>query len=448
MRGVLYLHPGIAVVVGWLVCGVLHGGNGDFLRGDGNMDGVIDISDAADFPALHWLLQGGPQPSCFEASDSNNDDFLSPSDGAFLFVYLFTGTQPPCLPFPTPGPDPDTNDTLDCVSYSVAPPSALADFTLGFECPTQVVVPPSEAQFDVFATLTTENNSTSPLLGAEGWSISIGVENLRVVSVSVGGTVLEAGLFPFTESSVVNPSLDIGSGPQGEGAVSSVIGLPIDFTYTRLDPTGTARILTITLEATAPVGGNGMARIFYTDGKQGNGLPVPNVISLLGTSHQPTMNDCEISLVGTQMETCDDNVDNDLDGDTDCDDSDCAAAMNCLTVSIKPGDANQDGTLDGADPVALLSWFFSGVDFPAPPGAELCLATPGETDVITPVGLQVLDWSNDGTLDLSDGVGQLAWTFTGGTEHPDCIPTVLVPPNCPNCIEVVSPECIDTCTPD
>ena len=140
---------------------------------------------------------------------------------------------------------------------------------------------------------------------------------------------------------------------------------------------------------------------------------------------------------------CDDNIDN------DCDDSDCAAAASCqLTVAVKPGDANGDGSLDGADPVAFLSWLFAGVDFPAPAGHELCLATPGDPDVITSVGLQVLDWNDSGDLDLADGVTQLSWTFSGAVEHPDCIPTVLVPPNCPNCIQVDNTNCIDTCTPD
>jgi len=129
-----------------------------------------------------------------------------------------------------------------------------------------------------------------------------------------------------------------------------------------------------------------------------------------------------------------------------CDVTEAVCIEDC-TSFVKPGDANQDGALDGADPVAFLSWFFSGVDFPAPAGAELCLATPGSPDVITAVGLQVLDWNNDGGLDLADGVSQRAWTFTGGPEHPDCIPTVLVPPNCPNCIVVESPDCINTCTP-
>jgi len=158
--------------------------------------------------------------------------------------------------------------------------------------------------------------------------------------------------------------------------------------------------------------------------------------------------DCAAAVNCIPETACNDNMDNDLDGDTDCDDSDCASATNCLTVSVKPGDANGDGVLDGADPVAFLSWFFAGVDFPAPPGHELCLATPGDPDVMTAVGLQVLDWSNDGTLDLSDGVGQLAWTFSGAVPHPDCIPTVLSPPNCPNCIEVDNTSCIDTCVPD
>jgi hypothetical protein len=84
-------------------------------------------------------------------------------------------------------------------------------------------------------------------------------------------------------------------------------------------------------------------------------------------------------------------------------------------------------------------------------GHELCLATPGvglNPDVISAVGLRVCDWNDDGNVDLSDGIGQLTWTFSGGPAHPDCIPTVLSPPNCPNCIKVDNTDCIDTCVPD
>ena len=143
---------------------------------------------------------------------------------------------------------------------------------------------------------------------------------------------------------------------------------------------------------------------------------------------------------------CDDNVDNDGDGTTDCGDTDCAAEQVCLKVLVKPGDANGDGVLDGADPVAFLSWFFAGTDFPAPSGHELCLATPGDPDVITAVGVKVLDWNGDGNLDLADGIAQLTWTFSGGSAHTECVPT-MSPPNCPNCIEVDNTNCIDTCTP-
>ena len=137
-------------------------------------------------------------------------------------------------------------------------------------------------------------------------------------------------------------------------------------------------------------------------------------------------------------------------------DADCTAQMGafsgrgtaCPTVSVKPGDANGDGILDLADPVAFLSWFFGGTDFPAPTGHELCLATPGDPDVITAAGVAVLDWNGSGILDLADGVAQLTWTFSGGAAHPGCVSTVLMPPNCPNCIQVDSPDCLNTCTAD
>jgi hypothetical protein len=113
-----------------------------------------------------------------------------------------------------------------------------------------------------------------------------------------------------------------------------------------------------------------------------------------------------------------------------------------LGVSIKPGDTNQDGVLDLSDPVAFLAWFFGGA--PLPPNASLCLVNPNSPvpGPATAVGLQVMDWNCDLALDISDATAQLSWQFGTGAAHCDCTDAA-----CSNCIQVVSPDCLDSCTP-
>jgi hypothetical protein len=122
-------------------------------------------------------------------------------------------------------------------------------------------------------------------------------------------------------------------------------------------------------------------------------------------------------------------------------------------AAIKPGDANQDGTLDIADPTAALAWFFSGVDLPTPPESELCFVIPGirgERDRLTEVGLRVLDWNCDSILDLGDPVSQLSWQFQSAFAHSlvtQCAVRGCETLTCGNCIEFQSANCISTCTP-
>ena len=90
----------------------------DFLRGDANVDGTANLSDA--IFVLASLFLGGETPSCDKAADTNDDGQLDISDPVFLLGYLFLGSKAPSEPLASCGADP-TEDALSCESFARCP---------------------------------------------------------------------------------------------------------------------------------------------------------------------------------------------------------------------------------------------------------------------------------------------------------------------------------------
>ena len=95
-------------------------GSGEFMRGDANDDGKLDVSDTV-FTADH-LFRGGPEPSCLEALDGNDDSEVDVSDAIVTLIDLFfpagsVSVAPPRLEC---GQDP-TPDGLGCRAYRSCP---------------------------------------------------------------------------------------------------------------------------------------------------------------------------------------------------------------------------------------------------------------------------------------------------------------------------------------
>jgi hypothetical protein len=65
----------------------------EFMRGDANRDGVIDISDVVYL--LNYLFVGGPAPVPLEAGDVTCDGVVDASDLVYLLNYLFVNGPPP-----------------------------------------------------------------------------------------------------------------------------------------------------------------------------------------------------------------------------------------------------------------------------------------------------------------------------------------------------------------
>ena len=66
----------------------------EFIRGDVNGDGVIDIADVVYL--INYLCIDGPAPDPLEAGDANCDEVVDIADVVYLINYLFIGGPPPC----------------------------------------------------------------------------------------------------------------------------------------------------------------------------------------------------------------------------------------------------------------------------------------------------------------------------------------------------------------
>ncbi|MEC9352428.1 MAG: hypothetical protein VYD81_03855, partial [Planctomycetota bacterium] len=85
-----------------------------FYRGDADLNGDVDLSDAIFL--LNFLFLGGAAPGCEDGADASDDGDLGLTDAIYILNFLFLGGSelPPPSPFNTcPGPDP-TEDGLGC----------------------------------------------------------------------------------------------------------------------------------------------------------------------------------------------------------------------------------------------------------------------------------------------------------------------------------------------
>lgn len=90
----------------------------DFIRGDCNIDGGVDIGDVSWILLLGWI--DGPPPACEGACDADGDGvFNTLLEAVWLLSYLYTGGAAPPAPFPACGPD--VNTSLTCANYDCDP---------------------------------------------------------------------------------------------------------------------------------------------------------------------------------------------------------------------------------------------------------------------------------------------------------------------------------------
>ena len=96
-------------------------------------------------------------------------------------------------------------------------------------------------------------------------------------------------------------------------------------------------------------------------------------------------------------EICDNGLDDDEDGDADCDDADCSEEESCQAppeATFVRGDANSDGSVNLTDGVVPLLYLFSGGAAPA------CLDSA--------------DTNDTGSIEITDAIIVFSWLFSGG----------------------------------
>ena len=89
----------------------------EFIRGDVNSNGVVDINDAV-LVLRHAFLNGPSALACLDAADVADEGHVSVSSVVYSLRFLILGDNRPPSPYPTCGADP-TPDRLSCDTSSV-----------------------------------------------------------------------------------------------------------------------------------------------------------------------------------------------------------------------------------------------------------------------------------------------------------------------------------------
>ena len=90
-------------------------GTRQFVRGDSDGSGVIELTDAVF--SLRFLFLGDAEPLCLDAGDSNDDSRVDVADPVFVLNWLFSGGSPPPAPGPeTCGDDPSADALPPCLT--------------------------------------------------------------------------------------------------------------------------------------------------------------------------------------------------------------------------------------------------------------------------------------------------------------------------------------------
>lgn len=92
-----------------------------FVRGDCNTDGVINLADAVNLLISLFPVPVPPTLECEDACDGNDDGVIDVADAVAVLSWMFGSPASP-LPAPTScGTDPTTAEPLECLTYTDCP---------------------------------------------------------------------------------------------------------------------------------------------------------------------------------------------------------------------------------------------------------------------------------------------------------------------------------------
>lgn len=89
------------------------GGDPELRRGDTDIDGRINLTDAV--RTLNYLFQGATELRCLDAADADDSGVVNITDSIMTLSFLFLGGPAPALPGPFEcGPDPGADELARC----------------------------------------------------------------------------------------------------------------------------------------------------------------------------------------------------------------------------------------------------------------------------------------------------------------------------------------------
>jgi hypothetical protein len=115
-------------LVSWL--DVQTGIDWEFIRGDADRDGSVDLSDAI---AILEQLFRGRRVDCGDASDADDSGRVEITDAVYLLEYLFLSGDSPPYPFPDAGGDFTDDATNDYSAGINGQPGTAGDLGCSFE---------------------------------------------------------------------------------------------------------------------------------------------------------------------------------------------------------------------------------------------------------------------------------------------------------------------------
>jgi hypothetical protein len=245
-------------------------------------------------------------------------------------------------------------------------------FELGFtaQWPEVLVAASGNAFRGVMPCILTPTRNTSGV-GAQGWSIGVAAEGLRITEITTRGTAgasvadgppgLRNGGFEVSELTSSSPEH-----PDNDGAVSAVV-LSFNRPVT-LPPAGPSTIARITVES-EPISSASCsaARVYYRDGLVGSGQPVPNMVTHRGVTLRPARRGLRAAICAGGF------VRGDVDSSGEIDISDGIVVLDYLFRGMRPpacfdaADTDDNGGLELTDAIIVFDWLFRGGRAPAAP---------------------------------------------------------------------------------